>query len=162
MEVPFPVTILLVEDDPQEVSLVLREFERLRLRATFDVVSDGEEALDYLWFRRGHKNRSPRCAPNMVILDLNLPKVNGLKVLEEIKSRPETRHIPVIVLTSSGDPNDVVSSYKLGANGYVQKPVEFERFCEAVATIGRYWVRVNRLPPERVLSPFYNSLGVGP
>jgi two-component system response regulator len=154
MEVPFPVTILLVEDDPEEVRLVLHEFGRLRLRASFDVVSDGEEALDYLWFRRDYKDRSPRSAPNMVILDLVLPKVNGLKVLEDIKSRPETRHVPVIVLTSSGDPEDVVSSYKLGANGYVQKPVEFERFREAVATIGRYWVRVNRLPPERALAPF--------
>lgn len=141
------VEILLVEDDPKDVRLTLRELEGVKNR--IQVVGDGEEALDFLFCRAAHRDRSLHHPPKLVLLDLKLPKVSGLEVLQEIKSRPETQAIPVVVLTSSGEERDMVESYKLGVNSYIQKPVDFDQFRQAIKTLGLYWLVLNQPPPEK-------------
>ncbi|SRR5258708_9687864 len=143
--------ILLVEDDPLDVQLMLRELERdstLRIM----VVRDGEEALEFLFCRGAFAERSPGNPPKLVLLDLKLPKIDGLQVLREIKGRPETRPIPVIALTSSREERDVVESYRLGVNSYIQKPVDFEKFRETIRTVRTYWSSVNQAPPQRAFA----------
>jgi two-component system response regulator len=143
------IEILLVEDDPQDVRLTLRELQRENVKNEVVVVRDGAEALDFLFCRGTFSERSPNHPPKLVLLDLKLPKVNGLEVLREIKAKAETRAIPVVVLTSSGEERDVVESYKLGVNSYIQKPVDFEQFRQTIKTLGLYWLVVNRLPPDK-------------
>src|SRR5258708_27949583 len=143
--------ILLVEDDALDVQLMLRELERdssLRIR----VVRDGEEALDFLFCRGAFHERSQSNPPKLVLLDLKLPKINGLQVLQEIKGKPETRAIPVIALTSSKEERDVVESYRLGVNSYIQKPVDFEKFRDTIRTVRTYWGSVNQAPPPRAFA----------
>ena len=141
------IEILLVEDDPKDVRLTLRELDNVKNK--IQVAGDGEEALDFLLCRAAYSNRSPHHPPKLVLLDLKLPKVSGLEVLQEIKSRPQTQAIPVVVLTSSGEEKDMVESYKLGVNSYIQKPVDFDQFRQAIKTLGLYWLVVNQPPPEK-------------
>jgi CheY-like chemotaxis protein len=138
--------ILLVEDDPQDVELTLRAFRSENVQSRIEVVRDGEEALDYLFSRGLYKNRPADQLPNLILLDLKLPKVGGFQVLQEIKSNPECASIPVIVLTSSGEQRDIAESYKLGANSYIQKPVDIVEFRRAIKSLTDYWLGVNKLP----------------
>jgi two-component system response regulator len=141
--------ILLVEDDPRDVRLTVRELETEHLKNRINVVRDGAEALDFLFCQGAYSHRSPSHPPKLVLLDLKLPKVDGLQVLREIKTRAETQAIPVVVLTSSKEERDLVESYKLGVNSYIQKPVDFEKFRETIRTLGLYWLGVNESPPEK-------------
>ncbi|HEV8642459.1 MAG TPA: response regulator [Methylomirabilota bacterium] len=144
-----PLPILLVEDNPADVELTLRAFKRRKLANAITVARDGEEALDYM-HRRGHfVNEAP--LPGLILLDLRLPKVDGLDVLREIKSHPVYRNIPVVVLTTSAEDRDIKTSYELGAASYIVKPVEFEKFLEVVERIDLYWILTNvpYPPPER-------------
>jgi CheY-like chemotaxis protein len=140
--------ILLVEDNLQDVEIARRALEKKRLRNELFVVRDGEEALDYLYRRGAYKNveKSPR--PELIFLDLNLPKVGGFDVLQRIKNDPSLRSIPVIVLTASPRAEDVVQSYDLGVNTYIQKPVEFEAFMRVIDTVHDYWTSIATLPPD--------------
>jgi two-component system, response regulator len=146
------IEILLVEDDPQDVRLTLRELQRENLRNRIIVARDGEEALDFLFCRGAYHERSLHNPPKLVLLDLKLPKLGGLEVLREIKNRPETKAIPVVVMTSSGEERDVIESYKLGVNSYIQKPMDFDQFRATIKTLGLYWMVVNRLPPKQTFS----------
>lgn len=142
-----PVTILLVEDNLQDIEITRRAFAKGRVKNDLMVVRDGEEALDYL-YRRG-KYRDPDSAPRpgMILLDLNLPKIGGLDVLRQIKNDESLRTIPVIVLTVSQREQDIVRSYDLGVNTYIQKPVEFDAFLRVVNTVHDYWILIATLPP---------------
>ncbi len=140
-------TLLLVEDNPDDELLTLRALRKAPLHNDIHVVRDGAEALDYLLARGSHAARPPPL-PSVVLLDLKLPKVDGLEVLRRIRADERTRTLPVVVLTSSDLDRDVVSSYELGANSFVTKPVEFAEFQRAVAQLGLYWVLVNRAQPR--------------
>ncbi|HTA72537.1 MAG TPA: response regulator [Bryobacteraceae bacterium] len=111
---------------------------------------DGEEALDFLFCRGAYSDRSPSHPPKLILLDLKLPKIDGLQVLREIKNNAQTRAIPVVALTSSREENDRMESYRLGINSYVQKPVNFEEFRRTIQTVGLYWLNINQPPPERI------------
>jgi two-component system response regulator len=139
--------VLLVEDDPEDVELTLRVLQSNNLKGRIEVARDGEEALDFLFCRGSYSSRSPSRPPKLVLLDLKLPKLDGLQVLQEIKGKPELRAIPVVILTSSAEQRDLVESYKLGVNSYIQKPVDIAQFRQTVKTLGQYWVVVNRPPP---------------
>lgn len=145
------VDILLVEDDSRDVRLTLQALESARLKNKVQVARDGEEALDII-FNRGPHRDNPASPPKLVLLDLKLPKVDGLEVLREIKARPETQAIPVVVLTSSAEEKDLIESYKLGVNSYIQKPVDFDQFRETIRTLGLYWLVVNRPPPDHAFA----------
>ena len=136
--------ILLVEDNPDDEELTLRAFRLAQLANRVVVARDGQEALDVLF------DRSDRPLPSVTLLDLNLPKVGGLEILERVRSDPRTSHLPVIILTSSRQQEDVLRSYDLRANAYVRKPVAFDEFAEAIRVLGRFWLVVNESPPARV------------
>jgi CheY-like chemotaxis protein len=140
------IEILLVEDDPRDVELALRALKGEKLVNTIEVARDGEEALDFIFCRGLHEGRRMDRPPKLILLDLKLPKVDGLQVLKEIKSDPTTRAIPVAVMTSSTEERDLVESYQLGVNSYIQKPVDFDQFRETIKTVGLYWMLVNRTP----------------
>jgi CheY-like chemotaxis protein len=140
-------TILLVEDNPQDEMLVLRSLRKVNLANQVDVARDGQQALDYL-FREGEfAGRSGSELPAMVLLDINLPRVNGLEVLERLRADPRTRLLPVVILTSSDEERDRLKSYEEGANSFVRKPLDFAEFAEAVARLGVYWLALN-IPPK--------------
>lgn len=139
--------ILLAEDNPNDVELALAAFAELNLGNEIVVVNDGTEALDYLR-RRGKFADRKGGNPIVVLLDLKMPRVDGLQVLRQMKSDPDLSHIPVVILTSSREEKDLVESYDLGVNGYVVKPVAFDQFLEAVKRIGLFWVLTNEPPPE--------------
>jgi two-component system response regulator len=139
--------ILLVEDNHADVALTLRAFKYHRINNEVVVARDGVEALDYLFGTGAYSGRDPRALPTMVLLDLNLPKVNGLEVLGRIRGDPRTRLLPVVMLTTSAQDRDVLASYQLGINSYVQKPVDFNQFSEAVRQLGLYWLVLNINPP---------------
>jgi CheY-like chemotaxis protein len=136
---PHPVTILLVEDDPDDEALTVMALRDVP--ATLEVARDGQEAMDCL-------TNDGKALPRLVLLDLKLPKVDGLEVLRRIREDDRTRLTPVVVLTSSNAPNDVVASYRLGANSYVRKPVNFDQFSETIRQLGTYWLAVNEPPPN--------------
>jgi CheY-like chemotaxis protein len=140
------VEILIVEDNPNDAEMAIRALKRNNLTNKVFVVTDGEEALDFIFSRGKYSMRKKFVRPRMVLLDLKLPKIDGLEVLKEIKENPETRIIPVIVLTSSKEEKDLVESYKLGVNSYIVKPVEFEKFVDAVNELGMYWLILNQQP----------------
>jgi len=138
--------ILLVEDNPDDIELTRRAFEEARLGNVVIVAHDGAEALDLL-FGTGPHAGAARPLPEVVLLDLKLPKIDGLEVLRRIRADERTRHLPVVVLTSSSEQQDLISSYDLGANSFVQKPVSFVEFLEAARQLGLYWLVLNRTPP---------------
>ncbi len=137
--------VLLVEDNPDDEALTLRALKRHNLGNSVDVVRDGAEALDYLF--PGGGTLAAEDIPAVVMLDLMLPKVNGLDVLKRIREEETTKLLPVVVLTSSDEQKDMIDSYKLGANSYVRKPVEFGEFADAVSQLGLYWILYNEPPP---------------
>jgi len=141
------VEILLVEDNPADVELTLRALTKHNLANKVLVVSDGAEALDYLFATGTYAGRAMNQRPRVIFLDLKLPKVSGLDVLRRVKSDERTKPIPVVILTSSSEERDIVMSYELGGNSYVVKPVDFERFSQAIQELGLYWLVVNR-PPD--------------
>ena len=136
---PDPVTILLVEDNPDDEALTVMALRGVP--ATLEVARDGQEAMDYL-------TNDGKALPRLVLLDLKLPKIDGLEVLRRIREDDRTRLTPVVVLTSSNAPNDVAASYRLGANSYVRKPVNFDQFSEKIRQLGTYWLAVNEPPPN--------------
>jgi two-component system, response regulator len=138
--------ILLVEDNQDDVDLALHALRREKLANNILVVRDGEEALDCLFCRGDFQHRSFDHPPKLVLLDLKLPKVDGMEVLKQVKSDSRTRTIPVVVMTSSKEERDLVASYNLGANSYIQKPVDFDKFRETVKTVGLYWLVINQPP----------------
>jgi CheY-like chemotaxis protein len=141
--------ILIVEDDPRDVELTLTALDEYKLANEVVVASDGAEALDYLYRRGAHAGRSG-ADPAVLLLDLKLPKVDGLEVLQQIKADPKLKMIPVVVLTSSREERDMVASYQLGVNGYVVKPVDFHEFVNAVKELGVFWAIINEPPPGSV------------
>ncbi len=140
-------TILLVEDNPDDEELTLMALKKNNILNRVAVVRDGIEALDYLFGRGKYEAHEPPVLPDVVLLDLKLPKLGGLEVLERIRSDARTAFLPVVILTSSSQDEDVLASYRLKANSYVQKPVEFGRFAEAVGQVGLYWLVLNEPPP---------------
>ncbi|WP_295434616.1 response regulator [uncultured Thiodictyon sp.] len=140
------VDILLVEDNPNDAELALRALKKHNLANRVIWVKDGEAALDYL-FHRG-QYAGPNGLPRVVLLDLRLPKVDGIEVLTQIRANAQTHDLPVVVLTSSKEERDLVSTYKLGVNSFVAKPVAFDEFARVVADLGMYWVLINRVPPD--------------
>lgn len=141
-------TILLVEDNPDDEVLTLRALERNNILNEVAVVRDGAEALDYLFGQGVYSTRDIRHLPEVVLLDLKLPKIDGLEVLRRIRSEPLTRRLAVVILTSSNEERDIISGYDLGANSYIRKPVDFNQFMEAVRQLGLYWLVLNVSAPS--------------
>jgi len=141
-------TILLVEDNPSDVKLTKRALEQNQITNELVVAEDGQEALDYLFGSGQYAGRDARDIPAVVLLDLKLPRIEGLEVLKEIRANEFTKLLPVVILTSSSQEEDLVSSYKLGANSYIRKPVDFRQFTEAVRNLGMYWLLLNEPPPD--------------
>ena len=140
------VEILLVEDNPDDAELTLRALKKHNLANHVEVVTDGEEALDFIFGRGAYSGRKVEIGPKIIILDLKLPKVDGLEVLRAVKGDERTKIIPIIALTSSNEEKDVIESYRLGVNSYIVKPVEFDKFVIAVRDLGLYWLLLNRPP----------------
>ena len=146
MESEYAVEILLVEDNPEDVELTLRALKKHNLANNVFVVKDGEEALEYIFANGQYNERNIMEHPKVILLDLKLPKVDGLEVLRQIKSDELTKTIPVVVLTSSREEKDIMESYKLGVNSYITKPVDFDKFLDCVTELGFYWLLLNRPP----------------
>ncbi len=138
--------ILLVEDNPDDVELTRRALQKNKIANHLDVAGDGAEALDYLFCQGAYADRDPHNLPKLILLDLKLPKLGGLQVLKRLRADERTKLIPVVILTSSREEHDLISSYKSGANSYVRKPVDFNKFVEAVHNIGLYWLLINEPP----------------
>ncbi len=143
-----PVKILLVEDNLQDIEIARRAFAKGRVKNELIVVRDGQEALDYLYHQEKYSDPTTSPRPGMILLDLNLPKVGGMEVLQKIKKDEALKSIPVIVLTASPREEDVVRTYNLGVNTYIQKPVEFDNFMRVVHTVQEYWIVIASLPPS--------------
>ena len=140
--------ILLVEDNPDDEALTLRAFQKNNISNEVVVARDGVEALDYLFGAGKYEGRDTAVLPQVVLLDLKLPKLDGLEVLRRIRADKRTRLLPVVILTSSKEDQDLINSYRLGCNSYVRKPVNFEEFIEAARQLGLYWLLLNESPPE--------------
>ncbi|NOR60549.1 MAG: response regulator [Methanosarcinales archaeon] len=143
---PEDIKILLIEDNPDDIELTLRAFKKHNIANHITVAKDGEKALEIIFNCCNKKTKNGR--PDLILLDLKLPKLDGLDVLKEIKKNSETKVIPVIVLTSSKEESDLAESYLLGANSYIRKPVNFEKFTEVVMRLGLYWLLINEPPPH--------------
>ena len=141
--------ILLVEDNPDDEALTLRALERNNILNEVVVARDGAEALDYLLGTGPHEGRDLSVMPTVILLDLNLPKIDGLEVLRRLRANDRTRLLPVVILTTSKEEQDRIRGYELGANSYVRKPVDFTQFVDAVKQLGIYWLLVNEPPPSR-------------
>jgi two-component system response regulator len=148
MQEPEAVEILLVEDNPNDVELTLHALRASNLANNIKVARDGAEALDFIMCRGPHADRDIGHGPNLILLDLKLPKVEGIEVLRQTKADARTKMIPIVVLTSSKEDKDIVESYELGVNSYITKPVDFQQFMEAVRNLGLYWLVYNQ-PPHR-------------
>jgi CheY-like chemotaxis protein len=140
------VEILLVEDNPHDAEMAIRALKKHNLANNLVHVTDGEEALDFIFARGAYTERNMENGPKIILLDLKLPKVDGLEVLKVVKSDPRTKIIPIIALTSSSEDKDIIESYRLGVNSYIVKPVDFDKFVEAIKDIGYYWLLVNKSP----------------
>jgi CheY-like chemotaxis protein len=143
--------ILIVDDSPKDVELAIAALAEKNLANEVAIAEDGEEALDYLYCRGKFANRE-KGNPAVILLDIKMPKMNGIEVLKHIRSNPEFKMIPVIMVTSSHEEKDLVESYKLGANSYVVKPVDIVQFIDSIKTLGQYWVVINQLPPKHLQS----------
>lgn len=141
-------TILLVEDNPDDEALTLRALRQNNIKNEVIVARDGAEALDYLLGGAGSGGGAPYVAPQLILLDLKLPKVDGLEVLRRLRDDDRTNLLPVVILTSSKEEQDLINGYKLGANSYIRKPVDFDQFAEAVRQLGLYWLVLNEPPPK--------------
>jgi two-component system, response regulator len=140
--------ILLVEDTEEDVILTLRALKKSKVLNEVTVARDGTEALDYLFCQGRFAGRDKSHLPALVLLDLKLPKVDGIQVLQRLRSEPGTRFVPVVILTSSKEQEDLLNGYKFGANSYIRKPVDFDQFSQAVQQLGLYWLLLNEAPPE--------------
>lgn len=138
--------ILLVEDNPDDELLTLEALKDNNIKNKVFIAHDGEEALDYLFSRGEFKDRDSGMLPQVVLLDLKLPKIDGLEVLKQIRSNDKTKFLPVVILTSSKEETDLIKSYQLGANSYIRKPVDFEQFTQSVKYLGLYWIVLNEMP----------------
>jgi CheY-like chemotaxis protein len=138
------VEILLVEDDPNDLELTLRALRKKNVANRIEVAQDGAAALDFIFCQGTFSSRSIQDQPRLIMLDLKLPKIDGLEVLQKIKSDPRTRAIPVVVLTSSAEERDIVRSYELGVNSFITKPVDFQQFTDAIGQLGMYWMLLNK------------------
>ena len=154
------IEILLVEDNPDDVELTLHALRREKLANSIHVARDGEEALEFLFSNGKHSDRTSQPLPKLILLDLKLPKLDGMEVLKRLKDDARTKTIPVVILTASKEERDLVSSYNLGVNSYIQKPVDFDQFCEIVKTVGLYWLVINQPPvQDNVSRPAAASAG---
>jgi two-component system, response regulator len=144
--------ILLIEDSPQDIELTLHALRKGNLANKISVARDGEEALDLLFCRGKYSERSFTQPPRVILLDIKLPKVDGLEVLRQIKADPRTRSIPVVVMTSSSEQRDMVAGYQLGLNSFIQKPVDFQEFREIITRLGFYWLVINKAPPREAFT----------
>ena len=144
-----PVDILLVEDNPDDVDLALYALRRHQLANHIHVVRDGVEALDFIFCRGDYQERSWTHNPKLILLDLNMPKLNGLEVLKAVRANPDTAKIPIVILTTSKEESDLVESYRLGVNSYIVKPVDFEQFSDVICRLGYYWLLLNERPSMR-------------
>ena len=142
-------TILLVEDNLDDVDLTLRALKKNNIKNEVVVVNDGAEALDYLFGTGKYSNRDLTVMPTVILLDLKLPKLDGLEVLRTLRANNQTKLLPVVILTSSKEEQDIISGYSLGVNSYVQKPVDFNQFADAVCNLGLYWLLLNECPPTK-------------
>lgn len=140
------VDVLLVEDNPQDAELTVRAFKKSNLANNIITIDDGEEAVDFIFCRRKYANRDFIHNPKIILLDVKLPKINGLEILKKIKEDERTKSIPVVIVTSSMEDPDIKTAYELGANSYVVKPVDFESFAEAINKLGLYWLLINKPP----------------
>lgn len=140
------VEVLLVEDNPHDAELTLRSLAHCRVGGKVHWARDGAEAFEFLFCEGPHASRDPGARPKLVLLDIRMPRVDGIEVLRRMKADERTRHIPVVIMTSSSEERDVIESYRLGVNSYIVKPVQFEAFAETVAQLGLYWVITNRTP----------------
>ena len=142
-------TILLIEDNPDDEALTLRALHKNNILNEVAVTRDGQEALDYLFCEGAYAARAPGDVPTVVLLDLKLPKIDGLEVLQRLRADERTHLQPVVILTSSKEEQDIIDGYRLGANSYIRKPVDFNQFMEAVRQLGLYWLVLNETPPKK-------------
>lgn len=140
---------LIVEDNPDDIELTLRALSKANVVMGIEVARDGVEALDFIFCKGAHAERDIRDGPRVILLDIKLPKIDGIEVLKQVKADPRTQMIPVVMLTSSKEQKDIVESYRLGVNSYIVKPVNYEGFANAVQNLGMFWLRVNEFPDRR-------------
>jgi two-component system response regulator len=140
--------ILLVEDNPNDEALILRAFKKYNRSAQITVVRDGAEAVDFVFCQGAHKDRDPQDLPQLILMDMKLPKLSGLEVLRRVRANEHTQLLPIIMLTSSREEQDLIESYRSGANSYVRKPINYDEFLEAIRQLNLYWLILNEPPPH--------------